>query len=391
MRKKHLFLFSIISVAVIGLLCYFLLQRQKNNLPIINIVYKLGIRPDLKEPCFILYSHDNLTDTLKAGIKTRGGFSRKYPKKSYTVKFGRKMDFCGLPMDKDFILHANYIDKTFMRNKLCYDLFRQMSPKNVAAQCTYANVSLNNEPNGLYVVMQKIDRSMLKLNKNDSMSMLFKDPMILYKERISSSESNYYEQKYPDFDIADKTRYIEQFKDFLFHSNDSVFQKDITKWVDIENVIDWFLLERFSDNNDGILKNFYLYKIDSQTPFRIAVWDFDHSFGRDYQNNLNMMNELLNWQRSILFSRLMSFSEYRLQTKNRWFQLRSNVFTVDNMKRMIEENDKIISREIRKNCKKWSYTDEFYTDSNDYEAEIQLIFDYLDLYLPYLDRFFHDL
>ncbi len=44
-----------------------------------------------------------------------------------------------------------------------------------------------------------------------------------------------------------------------------------------------------SNNGDGVMKNFLLYKIDSNTPFRIALWDYDHSFGRDGDNELNLM------------------------------------------------------------------------------------------------------
>ena len=29
----------------------------------------------------------------------------------------------------------------------------------------------------------------------------------------------------------------------------------------------------FTNNADGIMKNFYLYKLDKNTPFRFAIWD----------------------------------------------------------------------------------------------------------------------
>ena len=44
------------------------------------------------------------------------------------------------------------------------------------------------------------------------------------------------------------------------------------------------LLLYLSNGGDGITKNFYIYKMDEETPFRIALWDCDHSFGRDGDN-----------------------------------------------------------------------------------------------------------
>jgi spore coat protein CotH len=84
---------------------------------------------------------------------------------------------------------------------------------------------------------------MILLHKKDSSAMLFKDPPIFYSERLSYVQDslNYYQQKYPKIQKNDKTYYIEKFKDFLFNSTDSLFVRDISKWVDIQNVIDWHI------------------------------------------------------------------------------------------------------------------------------------------------------
>ena len=49
----------------------------------------------------------------------------------------------------------------------------------------------------------------------------------------------------------------------------------------MENLIDWHILLLFTNNGDGLMKNYYFYKMDSETPFRFAIWDYDHTFGRD--------------------------------------------------------------------------------------------------------------
>lgn len=121
--------------------------------------------------------------------------------------------------------------------------------------------------------MEETNASMIGLNKIDTMAMLFKDPSIFVKKRkVNFQDSlNYYQQKYPRIKKSDKTYYIEEFINFLFYSSDKEFSKKIDDWIDISNVIDWHIILLFSNNGDGIMKNFYLYKKGESDPFRFAI------------------------------------------------------------------------------------------------------------------------
>ncbi len=294
------------KIHIVLLLILLISSCNNEEIPNIYIIKDSKIGWDEKEPCNIVYSYNDKIDTLSAAIKCRGGMSSRYFKHSYSLELDSDFSFKELPNDDDWILNANYIDKTFMRHKISYDLFREMDKKNIAAQSYYINVFLNNKYDGLYLIMEKINGKMIKLDKNDSLAMLFKDPPIFVKEKLDYAQdsTNYYQQKYPKKHISDKTNYIEKFKDFIFNSTDENFDANINKWIDIDNVVDWHILLLFSNNSDGIMKNFYLYKLDSKTPFRFAIWDYDHSFGRDGDNELNIMYNELDCNRSVLIKRL---------------------------------------------------------------------------------------
>ncbi len=62
-------------------------------------------------------------------IERRGGGSMAFPKSSYEIDLEDDIPLGQLPEDDDWILNANYIDKTFMRHTFSYDLFREMDPK----------------------------------------------------------------------------------------------------------------------------------------------------------------------------------------------------------------------------------------------------------------------
>ena len=346
-----------------------------------------------KERCTITYSIKNEKEVLSALIKNRGGFSSKFYKHSFSIELENKFALCNLPPDDDWIINANYIDKTFMRHKVCYDLFRQMSLKNVASKCAYVNVKLNDKDLGLYVLMEKINAAMIGLDKTDSLAMLFKDPPVFSKHKLShvKDSNNYFQQKYPKINVSDKANYLTRFKNFMFNSTDEEFNEEIGNWVDIDNVIDWHLMLLFSNNSDGIMKNFFLYKLNSNTPFRFAIWDYDHSFGRDGDNELNMMDRALDCNRSVLLRRLMQ-TDYSDRLKKRWTELRRlNIISYQNIRNLISENDKYISQEIDKNFTIWPIDEKWYFDNNTYEQEVDLILEFVPIRIDQLDQYFKDL
>jgi len=359
----------------------------------INIIKSDPIGWDRKEDCKITYSDTKKGVELKGKIKYRGGISRRYHKHSFSLELDKKHSFSRHLKDDDWILNANYIDKTFMRHKISYDLFREMNDNNVASKSTFVNMSVNDSYKGLYVLMEKISLSVLDMDKTDSMAMLFKDPPIFYKDNPGFAEDslNTYNQKFPKIKSFNKTAYVQQFKDFLFHSTDSAFAKGISNWVDLDNVIDWHIMLLFSNNEDGIMKNFYLYKKDKDTPFRFAIWDYDHSYGRDGDNEYNMMRSEVNCNRAILFERLSKLPsiKYNERLKKRWLSYRQkNIISVKNFERHIKKNDRMIKSEVLKNSELWPLDNKWYFDANTYTEELELMRKFLKIRIVQLDKYF---
>ena len=87
-----------------------------------------------------------------------------------------------MPENRSWILNASYIDKTFMRHKLCYDLFNMMGDNDLAPRCAYALVRENNRPQGLYVVMQRLNKHVLKIDDSDPEAVIFKEPKLFYPD-----------------------------------------------------------------------------------------------------------------------------------------------------------------------------------------------------------------
>ena len=361
------------------------------QLPVINIYTDTIIPWEDRIPCTVSVVADGDSVSYDGKIKFRGGVSSKFYKHSYALKLATAQSFCHLPANKSWILNANYIDKTFMRHKLCYDLFNMMGENDVAPQCAYALVRENGQPQGLYVVTQRLNKKVLKIDKHDSCAVIFKEPKLFYADKMiaqpDSKEGNPHGQTYPDYDKEQRDAIISDFKKFIQNTPDNEFYANIGEWIDLSNLIDWHLFILFTNSGDGVLKNFYLYKKNAQTPFRIALWDCDHSLGRDGDNEKNMLEHLPNIRRNILIDRMMKSPEYMEKLQKRYAELReSGIFSYKNIERMMQENDPYVRLGLEENTRLWPIDSKDYFDAANYDEEYALILEFVKLSLDRMDK-----
>jgi len=347
-----------ISLFIIVLL--FGCKSDLSTLPKFNFKTFSKIEFDKSQLVEIDYTYNGESAKLVGEIKARGGYSRKFDKRSYSLELKENGSLGGLPADDDWILNASYIDKTLMRHKLNYDLFAQLSPFYVAPKSTFAYVSANGKPQGIYVLMEKITPAMVGIDKKDHAALLWKEPPIFYKDLLKTPQEpdNYYQQRWPKIKSIDKAPYLNSLKKILQEGDDSIFLAKIKEDFNIENVIDWHLMLLLSNNSDGLLKNFYLYRRSGSEKLCFALWDYDHSFGRDGDNELNLIERTLNIHKNILLKRLLTAegSQYKTKLKVRYQELRSKgIFSEKNINNMIESYEDQLREHIRHNESIWPY------------------------------------
>lgn len=366
---------------------------SKLSLPVLYITTEEEIPWEERIPFLFSVVTDNDSIVLDGKVKLRGGFSSKFYKHSYALKLYEAQSLCGMPSNRNWILNASYIDKTFMRHKLCYDLFNLMGDNDLAPQSSYALVRENGRPVGLYLVTQRLNKQVLQLNSDDHNAVIFKEPKIFYPDDKLPSPSlfdeNYQEQTYPDFDKRDCSYMMDSLRAFIIQTPDQEFYEKVGEIFDLQNVIDWHLFLLFTNGGDNVNKNFYLYKQDSQTPYRIALWDCDHSFGRDCDNEKNMLERLVNDKDNLLLNRLLQSNDYQLAMTKRYRELRdSGIFSYDRIQKMMKDNDPWVRLGLEENMELWPFDSENYYDSANYDEEYALILEFVTLNLQRLDQVF---
>ena len=145
----------------------------KQNLPILYIEAKEKIMSNLEVPCTAKmvcpegFEHFN-TNLLSGRIKIRGRISRGYPKKSYALELDQSIRLLNMRKDDDWILNSAYIDRSLIRHKFSFDLFKSLTSKEnkrFAVESRFIEVYINGTYHGVYLLMERVDAKLVKLKK----------------------------------------------------------------------------------------------------------------------------------------------------------------------------------------------------------------------------------
>ena len=243
-----------------------------------------------------------------------------------------------------------------------------------------------------------MDKDRLEINTSDSKACLFKDPPVFVDPRHFINSNPYkandiYHQKFPKLKDVNRSNEIEELRNFIAFSTDSLFNEKIWSYFDMENIIDWHLLLLFTNNGDGLVKNFYLYKKDRETAFRIVPWDYDHTFGRDGDSEPNE-HEIMNIDRNTLLSRLFKLNtdNYIKKLKNRYNELRkSGKINAKKLTELIDREYAKIHDFAKKNEDRWPVNADYFFDDANFEDEIKSIKKWIPIQLNLMNDYFESL
>ncbi|MBO4798279.1 MAG: CotH kinase family protein, partial [Candidatus Methanomethylophilaceae archaeon] len=114
------------------------------------------IDKDAYVPCTVSVdsSEDSFTDA-SAEIKGRGNSTWGQPKKPYSLRFDQKTDLFGNGYAKTWVLLANYLDKSMIRNYLAFSAAEALE-LDYTTSAQFVNLYLNGEYLGVYLVAEKI-------------------------------------------------------------------------------------------------------------------------------------------------------------------------------------------------------------------------------------------
>jgi len=340
----------------------------------------------------------------------------RFAKKSYAIKlkdeFGQKIDttFLGMRSDNYWILDAMAVDKARMRTRVAMDLWLDFSAKPYyidakpkvcnGSRGRFVEVYVNDSYEGIYCLMERIDRKQLKLKKTKDNTI----NGVLYKSsswrgsffgELTPYDNNSdtwmrYEYEYPDPEDSLIT-WAPLYDAMLFADTASseVFAEQAADKYDIPVFMDYFLFTTLLSARDNCGKNLYLsyYDINQASKLLITPWDMDHSFGRMYNSDEEPANTAC-WKTRKLFQRFEDdLPEYHTQLLDRYASLRRSSWAADSLKQRFTDYFQLLEQTnaAQREVERWNGVDNI---DLDFASEEAYIYAWLDNRLSYTDSLF---
>ncbi|HEX5154478.1 MAG TPA: CotH kinase family protein [Parafilimonas sp.] len=278
-------------------------------------------------------------------IRGRGNTTwASFPKKPYKIKLKSKESLLGMPAEKDWVLLANYTDKSLLRNALAFDIGRRLQMDYVT-KSAFVEVFLNEMYVGTYQLAEQLeegsDRVDVKdggyLVEVDQLSRLDKGDVYFHTKRLSGARV--VNIKYPDSDDITEAQqkeiasYVENAEDVLYSDSFLDPENGYRKYLDVKSFADWYIVNELLRNNDAIFfSSVYMHKKKDGKLVMGPLWDFDLSTGNiNYNENDNPEGWWI--RKSVWIARLFEDPYFRNLLKERWAFLmkdKSQIFSFIN-------------------------------------------------------------
>ncbi len=273
-------------------------------------------------------------------IKMRGNASTKYPKKNYQIRLEKGRDLLGMGKARKWILSGNWLDKSFIRNELSYDLADYMDLP-FTPQHQQAELYVNHQYLGLYLFSEKVEinegrilitdleeatenlnnkplsdcRKIVRKLKNGVKIKAYDIQVIpdditggylieyeSIRDRYDAEPSGFITKheigiviKSPEYVSVSQASYIasimQGFENAVFSENgvDPESGKRYDEFIDKNSLVRKYLLNEFIKNYDGNSSSEFFFKPEdriSELVYAGPVWDLDNSYA-DYAREYN--------------------------------------------------------------------------------------------------------
>lgn len=357
------------------------------------------------EDNFSVQMAKNYGDENSVGIRLRGNSTRKVKKKPFRIKFDEKQSFFGLKKNKSWVLLADYFDQSYMRNHTAFSIAKNFDNLDFTPSPHHVALILNGDFQGLYLLCEQVDENKGRANVKEDFDVNTDTdfPFLVEMDNLAHNEGetgvdNFYvpdfypvEIKYPEADERGATEssdkvfdYIQEYINAVFHTLKTGGTTNVSfrtqpvcfeDLVDIDSVVDYYLLTEIMHNPDSVYKSIYFHKTkDGKMKFG-PIWDYDFSltdiFDLPYkESRIESANELFVAKNSLIFRRLLLKELFYIKVKARYNELSYVLLQVaENIKTYKTTIDSVAIID----AKMW------YGETGHFEYDMQ--YDYVRLYL----------
>ncbi|WP_306575011.1 CotH kinase family protein [Anaerotruncus massiliensis (ex Togo et al. 2019)] len=305
------------------------------------------------------------TEFSSAAIRPKGNTSltgiagmdsERFSFKIRADKYVDGQSFWGL---SKLVLNNSYADPTYMKEALSYDLMDYLGIP--APLCTYAEVTVNGEPFGLYLLLEAVEEEFAERSFGGGYGQLYKPESEGGGGRGSGNDLVY--------SGDDPESYAAVFENAVFRTSDEDERRvvealahldsgeNLEAYIDVDEVLRYFAANVFLVNLDSYLSNlkhnYYLYEEDGR--LSMLPWDYNLSFGA---HQLRSASDAVNFpiddpysgtsaEKSPILQKLLEVEEYRARYHGYLRQIAEDYVGGGRLTDTIERVSRLISPHVQ--------------------------------------------
>ena len=316
--------------------------------------------------------------TTASQFRIRGHASRHFEKSPYLLKFidedgeDNPISVMGMGAHNEWVLNGPYLDKSLIRNYLCYNLAGEIME--YAPNVRYCELIVDGDYRGLYLMVESITsgddcRLNLRSNVKDSSItgyLLRLDRTV--EEEVGSTRDIYTYMERMIFVRDDeairypgKNRLTEElareieleysaFEKALYSYDYDTEEYGYWNYIDVDNFVDYFIINEFTRNVDSGRYSTYLYK-ELGEKYKLCVWDFNNAMDNFPDDEITTENFALSDR--VWYDMLFRDEEFAERVIERYWELRRTVLSDAYLNRYIDETLEWLGPAIDRNTERW--------------------------------------
>lgn len=357
-------------------------------------------------------------EMTKDGIRGRGNSTWGMPKKPYKLKFDDKISIFGLGEDKEWVLLANYADKTLLRNVVAMRLSEIVGMPWTLAMLP-VEVYLNDEYLGCYTFSEhkKVSKHRVDLDivgeGDNSGDAVTGDYYFEIEQQMDETTCFYSPVCHLPMMFSDPeeptSEQLEYVKNYFREAETQLVNKNFDpetgwqKYIDIESFAKAFIVNELAKNIDGNMrKSSFIAKKQGGKLYMPHLWDYDIALGNS-QNHKNefpiadsspegwfiktcSLDGTVNW-----YTLLSQDPAFCAKVKEIW---NKNYSTLHSLPNFIDRQALLISEAQVRNFRKWDILNDTSIWPNnptkgDYYKHVDFLKNFIERRMAWLDGKFN--
>ncbi len=289
-------------------------------------------------------------------IERRGRSSIRYYKPNYSLELrladgvtDNPVPCMGMGKEADWVLDGSWMDRSFMRNDLVFDIYRSLQGLHWAPETRYGELTFNGAHHGIYRLVERIkrddDRVAIDTDDGSGTHFIIKQDEEGNLYDSIGLETNTWQHVYPKEDAVTSGQHS-AIQDWLSDFSSALHGGDAFDYLDLETTVDYVLLQEFAKNVDGFMLSIHLFK-DGDGPAFLVPWDIDLAFGQPifvfdatYADN----EEPEGWARETSFNEnLKDVPAFAERMVTRWAELRQGPLSDEWVNQRIDDYQRVLT------------------------------------------------